>query len=150
MNAVPAASIAAGESEKQMQPAEGSTVIGKSVTIRGELTGKEDIYVDGVVEGTIALPEGRLTVGPNAHVRADVVAREVVIYGAVEGNLRVLGRAELRASAVMGGDIVAARLSIEENASIKGKVELLESSSSGGQRLGAALFDANATVSTEG
>jgi cytoskeletal protein CcmA (bactofilin family) len=110
-----------------MKPAEGSTVIGKSVTIRGEISGKEDLYMDGVVEGTISLPESQLSVGPNARVLADVSARDVVIYGVVEGNIRATGRIELRESGVMKGDLVAGGLSIEENASIKGKVELLES-----------------------
>ncbi|MGD0888389.1 MAG: polymer-forming cytoskeletal protein [Acidobacteriaceae bacterium] len=109
-----------------MKPAEGSTVIGKSVTIRGDVTGKEDLFLDGVVEGTISLPESRLTVGPNARVMADVDAQEMVIFGLVEGNLRVAGRIELRETAVVKGDIVAGRLSIEENANMKGKVELLE------------------------
>jgi cytoskeletal protein CcmA (bactofilin family) len=109
-----------------MKPAEGTTFIGRSVTIRGELSGKEDLYMDGTVEGTITLPEGRLTVGPNAHVMADLDARDVVIYGLVEGNIRAAGRVELRESAVVKGDIVAERLSIEENASMKGKVELSE------------------------
>jgi cytoskeletal protein CcmA (bactofilin family) len=109
-----------------MKPPEGSTAIGKSVTIRGELSGKEDLYMDGVVEGTISLPESRLTVGPNARVMADVNAHDVVIYGLVEGNIRATGRIELRESSVVRGDIVAERLSIEENASIKGKVELSE------------------------
>ncbi|MDP9051417.1 MAG: polymer-forming cytoskeletal protein [Acidobacteriota bacterium] len=109
-----------------MKPPEGSTVIGKSVTIRGEVSGKEDLYMDGVVEGTIALPESRLTVGPNARIMADLDARDVVIYGLVEGNIRATGRIELRESSVVRGNIVAGRLSIEENASIKGKVELSE------------------------
>jgi cytoskeletal protein CcmA (bactofilin family) len=82
--------------------------------------------MDSVVEGTISLPESRLTVGPSARVMADINARDVVIYGLVEGNIRAAGRIELRESAVMRGDIVAERLSIEENASIKGKVELSE------------------------
>jgi cytoskeletal protein CcmA (bactofilin family) len=109
-----------------MKPPEGSTVIGKSVTIRGEVSAKEDLYTDGVVEGTISLPESRLTVGPNARVMADLDARDVVIYGLVEGNIRATGRIELRESSVVRGNIVAGRLSIEENASIKGKVELSE------------------------
>ena len=118
-----------------MKPAEGSTVIGKSVTIRGEVTGKEDLFVDGVVEGVISLPESRLTVGPNARVMADVEAREVVIFGLVEGNLRASGRVELRDTAVVKGDIVSARLSIEENATMKGKVELLEAAAAVSGRL---------------
>jgi cytoskeletal protein CcmA (bactofilin family) len=109
-----------------MKPAEGSTVIGRSVTIHGELSGKEDLYMDGVVEGTISLPESRLTVGPNARVLADVDARDVVIFGLVEGNIRATGRIELRESGVMKGDIITGRLSIEENATIKGKVEVSE------------------------
>lgn len=109
-----------------MKPAEGSTVIGRSVTIRGELSGKEDLYMDGVVEGTVLLSESRLTVGPNARMMADIDARDVVVYGLVDGNIRATGRIELRESAVVRGDIVAGRLSIEENASIKGRVELSE------------------------
>jgi cytoskeletal protein CcmA (bactofilin family) len=117
-----------------MKPPEGSTVIGKSVTIRGEVSGKEDLYMDGVVEGTISLPESRLTVGPNARVMADMNAHDIVIYGLVEGNIRATGRIELRESAVVRGDIVAERLSIEENASIKGKVELSEVSAGSNAR----------------
>jgi len=118
-----------------MKPAEGSTVIGRSVTIRGEVTGKEDLFMDGVVEGMIALPESRLTVGPNARLMADVDARDVVVFGLVEGDLRASGRVELRDTAVVKGDIVAARLSIEENASMKGRVELLEAATEVSARL---------------
>jgi cytoskeletal protein CcmA (bactofilin family) len=119
-----------------MKPVEGSTIIGKSVTISGELSGKEDLYMDGVVEGTISLPESQLTVGPNARVLADISARDVVIYGIVEGNIRATGRVELRESGVLKGDLVAGRLSIEENASIKGRVELSEAVMSGSHRAG--------------
>jgi len=109
-----------------MKLAEGATVIGRSVTINGDVTGNEDVYVDGVVEGTITLLESRLTVGPNAQVRADVKAHEVVIHGSVEGNVLGLGRIELRETAVVKGDLRAERLSIEENASMEGRVELVE------------------------
>jgi len=121
-----------------MKPAEGSTVIGKSVTIRGEISGKEEIFFDGVFEGTLTVPEDRVTLGPNARVKADLVVGDVVIYGLVEGNIRVAGRIELRDSAVVKGDIVAERLSIEENASMKGKVELSDVSARGdsGRRSG--------------
>lgn len=107
-----------------MKPAEGTTVIGKTVIIRGEVSGKEDLYLDGVLEGTLMLPENRLTIGANARVTADLIAGDVVVYGTVQGNIRAAGRIELRDSAVVTGDIVAERLSIEENASIKGKVDL--------------------------
>lgn len=133
-----------------MKPAEGSTVIGKSVTIRGEVSGKEDLYMDGVVEGTIALPDSRLTLGPNARVLADISAGDVVIYGHVEGNIHASGRIELRDSSVVKGDIVAGRLSIEENASVKGKVELSETAAkvSSAPETGTGLFGASAPAST--
>jgi cytoskeletal protein CcmA (bactofilin family) len=108
----------------QTKPAEGSTVIGKSVIIRGELSGNEDLYMDGDIEGTITLPESRLTVGPNARILADVSARDVVVFGMVTGNMHATGRIDLRQSATVNGDIVAGRLSIEESAILKGRVEL--------------------------
>jgi len=107
-----------------MKPAEGSTIIGKSITIRGDLTGKEDLYMDGDIEGTITLPESALTVGENARVVADIHAKDVIVLGKVSGNLHASGRVELRRTAAVLGDIFAARLSIEDNAALKGKVEL--------------------------
>lgn len=107
-----------------MKPAEGSTVIGKSVIIRGGLSGNEDLFIDGDVEGTVTLPESRLTIGPNARVKADVSAREVVIFGHLTGNIQATGRVELRQSALVNGDILAGRLSIEDSAVLTGRVEL--------------------------
>jgi cytoskeletal protein CcmA (bactofilin family) len=107
-----------------MNPAEGSTVIGKSVIIRGELTGNEDLYIDGDVEGTVTLPESRLTIGPNARVRADISVRDVIIFGHLTGNTKATGRVDLRQSAIVKGDIHAGRLSIEESAVLTGRVEL--------------------------
>jgi cytoskeletal protein CcmA (bactofilin family) len=107
-----------------MKPAEGSTVIGKSVTIKGELSGNEDLYIDGDIEGTITLLDHALTVGPNARVQADIRVRDVIVFGKVAGNMHATGRVDLRHSAVVNGDIFGGRLSIEENAMVKGKVEL--------------------------
>jgi cytoskeletal protein CcmA (bactofilin family) len=107
-----------------MKPAEGSAVIGKTITMKGEISGSEELYIDGNFEGVIRLPNNRLTLGPNARVKADLDAGDVVIYGKLDGNVRAAGRLELRDSAVLQGDIHAGRLSIEENASMKGKVEL--------------------------
>lgn len=106
-----------------MKPAEGSTVIGRSVTIRGELTGNEDLFMDGDIEGTITLPASRLTIGPNARVLADIHGLDIIVFGAVTGNIHAAGRLELRQSASVAGDIFAGRLSIEESATIKGRVE---------------------------
>ena len=107
-----------------MTPAEGSTLIGRSVSIRGELSGSEDLFLDGKFEGTIHLAESRLTIGPNAHITADLHVRDLIVFGLVDGNVQASGRIELRQTAVLNGDIVASRLSIEESASIRGRVEL--------------------------
>src|SRR3984957_7090042 len=107
-----------------MKQAEDSTVIGKSVTIRGELSASEDLYLDGEIQGTVPLPGNRLTIGPNSRVQADVNVGDAIIFGRLEGNIRAAGRVELRQSAVMQGDITASRLSIEENASVKGRIEI--------------------------
>jgi cytoskeletal protein CcmA (bactofilin family) len=107
-----------------MKSGEGSpAVIGKSVRIHGELTGSEDLYLDGKIEGTVALAESRFTVGPNAHVLANVQARDVIVFGRVEGNIQATGRVELRQGSTVIGDIHSVRLSIEESASVSGKVE---------------------------
>jgi cytoskeletal protein CcmA (bactofilin family) len=98
--------------------------IGKSVVIKGELSGSEDLYVDGKVEGTIQLQGNNLVIGPNGHVHADVNAKGVVVQGKLEGNIRASERAELRKSAVIMGDIVTQRIAIEDGAYFKGKVEI--------------------------
>jgi cytoskeletal protein CcmA (bactofilin family) len=99
--------------------------IGKSVVIKGELSGSEDLYIDGTVEGTIQLQGNNLVVGPNGHVHADVSAKVVVIQGKLEGNIQASERAELRKSAVIVGDIVTQRIAMEDGAYLKGKVEIL-------------------------
>jgi cytoskeletal protein CcmA (bactofilin family) len=109
-----------------MKPAEGSTVIGKTVSIRGELSGSEDLFLDGDIEGTITLTESRLTVGPNARVHADINVHDVVVFGRVEGKIKATGRLELRQASSVVGDIMAGRLSIEESASLRGRVELTD------------------------
>lgn len=100
--------------------------IGKSVVIRGEVKGSEDLIVDGHVEGTVSLSESRLTVGPNAHVAADLTAKDVLILGRVQGNVVASGRVELRAGCAVEGDIRALRLSVEDNAVFRGKVDLTQ------------------------
>lgn len=112
-----------------MNPTEGSTLIGKSVSIRGELNGSEDLFLDGTFEGTVTLSGSRLTVGPNAHVTGDINVRDVIIFGLVEGNIHASGRIELRQSAIVNGDLFAGRLSIEESATVRGRVELVGNSS---------------------
>ena len=118
-----------------MKPAEGSTVIGKSVIIRGDLSGNEDLYLDGDIEGTITLKESSLTIGPNAQIRADITVRDLIVFGKLAGNIHAAGRVDLRQSASVKGDIYAAKLSIEESAILSGRVEL---TSSGQPATGAA------------
>src|SRR5450432_4517932 len=116
------------EQESAMSPVEGTAAsIGKSVQIRVEVKGSEDLLVDGEVEGTITLTESRLTIGPNARVHANVSARDVVIQGKLEGSVIATGKVELRKGSDLTGDITAARLSIEENAVFTGKVDLAQS-----------------------
>jgi cytoskeletal protein CcmA (bactofilin family) len=98
--------------------------IGKSVVIKGELSGSEDLYLDGQVEGTILLKGNNLTVGPNGHVKANVDAKGVTVQGKLEGNLHASDRVELRKSAVVTGDIATQRIAIEEGAYLKGKVDI--------------------------
>jgi cytoskeletal protein CcmA (bactofilin family) len=100
--------------------------IGKTVVIRGEVKGSEDLIVDGRVEGTITLTESRLTIGPNANVAADLSARDVLILGQVTGNVTAIGRVELRSGCTMEGDIRAQRLAVEDNAVFRGKVDLTQ------------------------
>ena|SRR5579884_4482196 len=110
-----------------------SARIGKTVVIRGELKGGEDLTIDGRVEGTIQLPEHRLTIGPNADVAADITARDVLAMGKVQGNIVATGRVELRAGAVVEGDVHALRLAIEDNAVLRGKVDLTQGAGGAGR-----------------
>ncbi|MGH9493559.1 MAG: bactofilin family protein [Candidatus Sulfotelmatobacter sp.] len=98
--------------------------IGKSVVVKGELTGSEDLYVDGQIEGSIALKDNSLTVGPHGQVKASVEAKSVVVQGKLEGNIKANERVELRKSAVVTGDITTQRIAIEEGAYLKGKVDI--------------------------
>jgi cytoskeletal protein CcmA (bactofilin family) len=100
--------------------------IGKTVVIRGELKGSEDLVVDGQLEGTITLADGRLTIGATANVAADLTAKEVLILGRLQGNIVASGRVELRAGSVVEGDVRALRLAVEENAVFRGKVDLTQ------------------------
>jgi len=107
--------------------------IGKTVVICGEVKGSEDLIVDGRVEGTVSLSESRLTIGPNAHVAADLSAKDVLILGHLQGNVVASGRVELRAGSVVEGDIRALRLAVEDNAIFRGKVDLTQAVGKGAE-----------------
>ncbi|MEK6398087.1 MAG: polymer-forming cytoskeletal protein [Terriglobus sp.] len=103
---------------------EGSTVIGKSIQVRGEVSGSEDVVVHGVLEGVLALKESRLTVGSGATVSAELNVHDAILLGDVKGNIIATGRVELRKGASLQGDVTAARLSIEEGSGFQGRVAL--------------------------
>jgi cytoskeletal protein CcmA (bactofilin family) len=111
--------------------------IGKTVVIRGEVKGNEDLIVDGRVEGSIILSESRLTIGPNANVAADLSAKDILVMGRVQGNLVASGRVELRAGCQVEGDIRALRLAVEDNAAFQGKVDLTQAVQRGSEGAGA-------------
>jgi len=98
--------------------------IGKSVVVKGELSGSEDLVVDGEVEGSISLRGQSLTVGPNGRVRANIEARNVILHGRVNGNIQATDRVELRKTAALSGDISTARISIEDGAFFKGMIDI--------------------------
>lgn len=110
-----------------------SARIGKTIVIRGEVKGSEDLILDGRVEGTVSLAENRLTVGPNADIAADLTAKDVLIMGHVQGNVVASGRVELRSGCNLQGDIRAMRLAIEENAVFHGRVDLTQAVSKGSE-----------------
>ena len=128
-----------------MSPVEASAAsIGKSVEIRGEVKGSEDLMIDGRVEGTITLTDSRLTVGPTARVDADVSARDVVILGVINGNVTASVRVDLRKGGNLTGDIRAARLSIEEGSIFCGKVDLTQPGATPAKNVAAATPAAGA------
>ncbi len=98
--------------------------IGKSLVIKGEVTGSESLYIDGRVEGSINLPGNRVTVGRNGVVAANINAREVVVLGKVKGNLTASDRVDIRNEGSLTGDVVAQRISIEDGAFFKGGIDI--------------------------
>jgi cytoskeletal protein CcmA (bactofilin family) len=104
---------------------QGSTArLGASLHVKGEISGNEDLHVDGSVEGLIQLEDRKLTVGASAKLTADVVAREVVVYGSVKGNLRARDRIEIKKDGSVVGDLTTARIMIEDGAYFKGSIEI--------------------------
>jgi cytoskeletal protein CcmA (bactofilin family) len=98
--------------------------LGASLHVKGEISGNEDLVIDGAVEGLVQLDERRLTVGATAKVTADIIAREVVVYGTVKGNLRAKDRIEIKKDGSVVGDLTTSRISIEDGAYFKGSIEI--------------------------
>lgn len=98
--------------------------IGKSLVIKGEVSGSESLYIDGRVEGSINLPGNRVTIGRNGVVAANVIAREIVVIGKLKGNLTASDRVDIRNEGSLTGDVVAQRISIEDGAFFKGGIDI--------------------------
>lgn len=98
--------------------------IGRTVVIKGEISGNESLYIDGRIEGTLTFKDNRVTVGRNGVVAANIAAREVVIMGKVTGNIECSDRVDIRSEGSLTGDIVSRRISVEDGALLRGSVQL--------------------------
>jgi cytoskeletal protein CcmA (bactofilin family) len=98
--------------------------ISKGLSIKGEITGTESLFIDGKVEGSINIPGNRVTVGKNGQVNASINAREIVVLGKLKGNVSATDRVDIRAEGALTGDVAAARISIEDGAFFKGGIDI--------------------------
>ncbi len=119
--------------------------LGKSLVIKGEVTGSESLYIDGRVEGSINLPGNRVTVGRNGVVSANISAREIVVLGKVRGNMTASDRVDIRGEGSLTGDVVAQRISIEDGAYFKGGIDIRKP----GQKVNGEAKETTSTAATE-
>jgi len=122
----------AGLTAEVVQPSGG--IITSTILIKGEVHGTDDLYIDGEVQGTIHLSNGRVTIGPHGKISADVDAREIVVRGKVTGALRGRDRVEVGSTGEVRGDIATLRIAIGEGAQIHSKVEITRADSSQSNR----------------
>ena len=104
----------------------GAATIGKAVRVSGNIYSREDLYVDGDLEGTVEALEHKVTIGPNGTVKATLKAREVVVLGAIHGNVEATDKIEIRKDAKLTGDIRTARIIIEDGAYFKGSIDIVK------------------------
>jgi cytoskeletal protein CcmA (bactofilin family) len=105
-------------------PAGASATIGKAVMVKGQIFSREDLVIDGEVEGTVEAHEHRVTVGPNGKVHAGVKAREIVVLGTINGNVEATDKIDIRKDAKLVGDIKTSRIVIEDGAYFKGSIDI--------------------------
>ncbi len=98
--------------------------LGPSLTVRGDLLAAEDLYFDGKLEGSLSVPNHCAVIGPRAQVKADIDAKEIVVHGNVQGNLRAADRVQIRLSGSVQGDIVTSRIQIDDGANFRGRIEI--------------------------
>jgi cytoskeletal protein CcmA (bactofilin family) len=108
--------------------------LGPSLHVKGEISGNEDLNVDGTVEGLVHLDERRLTVGATAELTADVIAGEVIVYGSVKGNVHGRGKIEIKKDGSVNGDLTTAQIIIEDGAYFKGSIEIEKSAEKEGDK----------------
>jgi len=113
-------------------PVEQAT-IGRSLIIKGEVTGAESLYIDGRIEGSINVSDHRVTIGRNGAVAANIMAREVVIMGKVKGNIQCSDRLDIRGEGSLTGDVTTQRISVEDGAILKGSVQVRAADGKSGQ-----------------
>src|SRR5271169_5762136 len=118
----------------------GTARLGASLHVKGEITGNEDLHIDGTVEGLVHLEDRKLTIGASARVTADVIAREVVVFGNVKGNLRARDRIEIKKDGSVVGDLTTARIMIEDGAYFKGSIEIDKTGDAAGEDSSKASF----------
>jgi cytoskeletal protein CcmA (bactofilin family) len=112
--------------------------IGKSVVIKGELNGSEDLTIEGQVEGTIQLRDHVLTIGPNGKIKAQVFAKAVIVLGEVQGNVTASEKVDIRDKGSVDGDIISPRVAIAEGAHFRGSVDMQRKTAAAGQQPQAA------------
>jgi cytoskeletal protein CcmA (bactofilin family) len=110
------------------------TILGQSIVLHGEMSGKEDLLIEGQLEGTINLPEHSVTVGSHGEVKAEVHARQVIVLGALTGNITATEKVEIRKTGQVVGDLAAAAVAIEDGAYFKGSIDILREQSHGAPR----------------
>ncbi len=144
----PAPTPSASGARRQQPNEEGRNVanIGKSISIRGDLTGNEDMVIEGQVEGKVDLPNNQLTVGANGKLKAEIHAKTVVIVGHVDGNVFGLERVEIQATGRVEGDVTAPKLVVAEGAQLNGAIKMTQK----GDRTGTAGSEAAAAPTAAG
>lgn len=105
-------------------PSRGGARLGASIQIKGEVTGTEDLQIDGIVDGPIRLQGHELTVGPAAQLNSEIHAGDIVAFGKITGNVHARGRVDIKKDGAITGDISSARISIEDGAYFKGRIEI--------------------------
>ncbi len=121
---VPFSQPASGSGKLSSVPSRGGARLGASIQIKGEVTGTEDLQIDGIVEGPIRLKGHELTVGPGAQLTSEIHAGDIVAFGKIMGNVHARGRVDIKKDGSITGDISSARISIEDGAYFKGRIEI--------------------------